>query len=57
MVIENGKAQLTVDGTNLGLVDLGALRKWVEQTMRLKQVSSVPPWPLYQLLLPGLYPV
>lgn len=55
--IDMGRPSSLWDGSTLGLVDLGALRKWFEQTMRLKQVSSIPPWPLYQLLLPGLHPV
>jgi hypothetical protein len=39
-----------------GLVILGSIRKQAEQTMRSKPISSVPPWPLHQLLPPASCP-
>jgi hypothetical protein len=43
-----------VDGAIPGLVVLGSIRKQAEQTRESKPVSSIPPWPLHQLLLPAL---
>jgi hypothetical protein len=37
-----------------GQVILGAIRKQAEQAMRSESGSSIPPWPLHQLLHPGL---
>ena len=37
-----------------GLAVLGSIRKQVEQARGSKLVSSIPPWPLHQLLLPDL---
>ena len=37
-----------------GLVDLGSIRKQAEQARGSKPVSSIPPWPLHQLLSPDL---
>jgi hypothetical protein len=37
-----------------GLVVLGLKRKQAEQVRGSKPVSNIPPWPLYQLLLPDL---
>jgi hypothetical protein len=45
---------LLVGGTIPGLVVLGSTRKQVEQARGSKPVSNIPPWPLYQLLLPTL---
>jgi hypothetical protein len=43
-----------VGGTISGLVVLGSMRKQAEQARGRKPVSSIPPWPLHQLLLPDL---
>jgi hypothetical protein len=43
-----------VGGTISGLVVLGSIRKQAEQASGSKPVSSIPPWPLHQLLLPDL---
>ena len=43
-----------VFGTIPGLVVLGSIRKQAEQAWGSKPVSSTPPWPLHQLLLPDL---
>jgi hypothetical protein len=48
-----GKGPL-VGGTISGLVVLGSVRKHAEQASGRKPVSSIPPWPLHQLLLPDL---
>ena len=40
-----------VGGTTPELVVLGSIRKQAEQAMRSKPESSIPPWPLHQLLL------
>ena len=45
-----------VGGAIPGLVVLGSIKKQSEQTMGSKQVSSIPPWPLHQLLPPGSCP-
>jgi hypothetical protein len=54
LVIEGGKAQPIVGGAIPGLVVLGSIRKQAEQASGSKPVSSIPPWPLHQLLLPAL---
>jgi hypothetical protein len=41
-----------VGGTIPGLVVLGSIRQQAEQARGSKPVSSIPPWPLHQLLLP-----
>ena len=41
-----------VDGTIPGLVVLGSIREQAEQARGSKPVKNIPPWPLYQLLLP-----
>jgi hypothetical protein len=41
-------------GTISGLVVLGSVRKQAEQARGSKPVSNILPWPLHQLLLPGL---
>jgi hypothetical protein len=38
-----------------GLVVLGSIKKQTEQARGSKLVSNIPPWPLYQLLLPDLF--
>jgi hypothetical protein len=43
-----------VGGAISGLVVLGSIRKQTEQARGSKPVSSIPPWPLHQLLLPAL---
>jgi hypothetical protein len=43
-----------VGGTIPGLVVLGFIREQAEQARRGKPVKNIPPWPLYQLLLPDL---
>jgi hypothetical protein len=45
---------LLVGGTISGLVVLGSIREQAEQARGSKPVSSIPPWPLHQLLLPDL---
>ena len=37
-----------------GMVILGSIRKQAEQARGSKPVSNILPWPLHQLLLPGL---
>jgi hypothetical protein len=37
-----------------GQVVLGSIRKQAEQVRGSKPVRNIPPWPLHQLLLPGL---
>jgi hypothetical protein len=44
-----------VGGAIHGLVILGSIRKEAEQDRGSKTVSSIPPWPLHQLLLPDLF--
>jgi hypothetical protein len=44
-----------VGGTISGLVILGSIREQAEQARRSKPVKNIPPWPLYQLLLPDLF--
>ena len=39
------------------LVVLGSIRKQAEQALGSEPVSSTPPWPLQQVLLPGSCPV
>jgi hypothetical protein len=41
-----------VGGTIPGLGVLGSIRKQAEQARGSKPVSSIPPWPLHQPLLP-----
>jgi hypothetical protein len=43
-----------VGGAIPGLVVLGSIRKQAEQARESKPISSIPPWPLHQLLLPVL---
>jgi hypothetical protein len=43
-----------VGDTIPGLVVLGSIRKQAEQARGGKAVKNIPPWPLHQLLLPGL---
>jgi hypothetical protein len=43
-----------VGGAVPGLVVLGSIRKQAEQVRGSKPVRNIPPWPLYQLLLPDL---
>jgi hypothetical protein len=43
-----------VGGSNPGLVVLGSIRKQAEQARGSKPVRNIPPWLLYQLLLPDL---
>ena len=43
-----------VGGAISGLVVLGSIREQAEQTRGSKPVSSIPSWPLHQLLLPDL---
>jgi hypothetical protein len=43
-----------VGGAIPGLVVLGSTRKQAEKARGSKPVSSIPPWPPYQLLLPDL---
>jgi hypothetical protein len=40
-----------VGGAIPGLVVLGSLRRQAEQARESNQLSSIPPWPLHQLLL------
>jgi hypothetical protein len=54
-------SQLVIKGGGIvgdaipGLVVLGSIRKQAEQGRGSKPVSSTPPWPLHQLLLPDLF--
>jgi hypothetical protein len=41
----DGGGELIVGGVTAQQVVLGGIRKQVEQAMRSKPVSSVPPWP------------
>ena len=43
-----------VGGAIPGLVVLGSVREQAEQARGSKPVRNIPPWPLHQLLLPGL---
>jgi hypothetical protein len=43
-----------VSTTISGLVILGSIRKQAKQARGSKPVINIPPWPLYQLLLPKL---
>jgi len=54
LVIKGGRAQPLVGGAVPGLVVLGSIREQAEQARGSKPVSSIPPWPLHQLLLPDL---
>ena len=40
-----------------GWLVLGSIRKQAEQAKGSKPVSNIPPWPVYQHLLPSSYPV
>jgi hypothetical protein len=44
---------LIVGGVIPGLVVLSSTRRQAEQARGSKPVSSIPPWPLHQLLPPG----
>jgi hypothetical protein len=44
-----------VGGTISGLAVLGSIKEQAEQARGDKTVSSIPPWPLHQLLLPDLF--
>ena len=46
-----------VGGAIPGLVVLASVRKQAEQAKRSKPVSSIPPWPLQQLLPPASCPI
>jgi hypothetical protein len=52
--VGGGPRPLWVGGAILELVVLGSMRKQAEQAIRSKPVSSTPPRPLHQLLLPAL---
>jgi hypothetical protein len=52
-----GMSQPIVGGAIPRLVVLGSIRKYAEQAMRSKPVSSTPLWPLRWLLPPGSCPV
>jgi hypothetical protein len=43
-----------IGGTISGLAVLGSIREQAEQARGSKPVKNIPPWPLYQLLLPDL---
>jgi hypothetical protein len=43
-----------VGGAIFGLVVLDSIREQAEQARGSKPVRNIPPWPLYQLLLPDL---
>jgi hypothetical protein len=43
-----------VGGVIPGLVVLDSIRKQAEQARGGKPANNIPPWPLHQLLLPGL---
>jgi hypothetical protein len=43
-----------VGGTIPGLVVLGSIREQTEEARGSKPIKNIPPWPLYQLLLPDL---
>jgi hypothetical protein len=43
-----------VGGTIPGLVVLGSIREQAEQARGSKPVKNISPWPLHQLLYPGL---
>jgi hypothetical protein len=48
-----GRVQPIVGGAIPGLVILGSIRKQAKQVRGRKPVSSIPPWPLHQLLPPS----
>lgn len=52
-VMGEGMAQPMVDWAVPGLVVLDSIMRQAEQVSGTKPVSSILPWPLYQLLLPG----
>ena len=43
-----------VGGAISGLIVLGSIREQAEQASRSRSVSTIPPWTLNELLLPGL---
>ena len=43
-----------VGGTISGLAVLGSIREQAEQARGDKSIKNIPPWPLYQFLLPDL---
>ena len=49
---QGGKAPCEWDHPWAG--SLGSIRKQAEQARGSKSVKNIPPWPLYQLLLPDL---
>ena len=51
-----GRAQPIVGGSAPELVVPGSLSKPAEQAIESKAVSSIPPWPLHQLLPLGSLP-
>jgi hypothetical protein len=58
LVIKGGRIRPLVGGAIPGFYKnpwvLGSIRKQAEQGRGSKSVSIIPPWPLHQLLLPGL---
>ena len=52
-----GRAQSMMGGAIPGLLVLGSVRKWTEQAMGSKLVSSTSPQPRHQLLTPGSCPL
>ena len=52
LVIKGERA--LVGGAISGLAVLGSIREHAEQARGGKLVRNIPPWPLYQLLLPDL---
>jgi hypothetical protein len=52
-LVTKGERHL-VGGTISGLVVLGSIREQAVQARGSRPVSNIPPWPLYQLLLPDL---
>ena len=53
LLMDEGELSSHRDDTTPGLPVLGALRKRPEQARQSKPVSSTPPWPELQFLLPG----
>jgi len=47
-------SQLVIKEGGPTVVALGSIRKQAEKARRSNPVSSMPPWPLQQLLLPDL---
>jgi len=52
-----GKGASLCSGATLEFMVLDFIRIQVEQPIRIKPVSSTPPTPLHQLILPGSSPV